>query len=100
MLERTFSFLGLCRSIGRGIWRRRKELTTKILKSPFFPILFIGEAVKTAVIAKVTVGVFLTPVVQALAITAAIVTFLWMVVVVVIREVVEEIDESTENNES
>jgi hypothetical protein len=34
--------------IGRGFRQRCGELTRKLTENPFFPLLFIGEAVKAA----------------------------------------------------
>lgn len=77
--------------------KKRKTLTKKLIKHPFFPLLFIGEVIKSAVIKFAVVGAFLTPSVLALAITAFVVTLIWIYAEVFFDEIDETIDDI--NNE-
>lgn len=72
----------------KGVYERRKELVTKILKNPFLPILFIGEAIKTGAIAMITTGTLFTPVVIGLTLLAIVVTAIW----VFAEEILDEVD--------
>jgi len=92
MLDRMKRTAGIFRSV----YQRRRELTTKLLQNPFFPILFIGEAVKTAVIAFATVGTFITPTVIMLTILAVVVTLLWLFAEVLLESASEYADKGKE----
>jgi len=94
----------------RSVYQRRRELTTKLLQNPFFPILFIGEVVKTAAIAYATVGTIITPAVQILAVLAICVTILWLFAEIILESASEyaesavetgseKIDEATNDND-
>lgn len=92
MFDRTKRAAGAFRSV----YQRRKELTAKLLQNPFFPILFIGEVVKTSVIAYATVGSFITPTVIVLAILAVVVTLLWLFAEVLLQNASEYADKGKE----
>lgn len=98
MLDRTKQRLVQTYSGCRSIVTRRKELTSKILKNPFFPILFIGEAVKTSVAAYAASGVFITTSVVYFTIAAIIVTALWLLAEVILDSASEYTSEVAETS--
>jgi hypothetical protein len=83
----------------RSIYKRRKELLTKIIQNPFFPILFIGEAVKTSVAAYAASGVFITSTVLYFAIAAILVTAIWLMAEVILDNASEYASEVAENGQ-
>lgn len=90
--NRAKQLYGGCRSV----FSRRKELTAKLVKNPFFPILFIGEAIKVSVIAYAQTGAFLTPVVLHLAAAAIVVTTLWLLAEVIMKEASEYVSDAAD----
>jgi len=99
MLERTAKRLGEAYSGCRSVITRRKELTSKVLKNPFFPILFIGEAVKTSVSAYAATGVFITTSVMYFTIAAIVVTLLWLLAEVLLDSASEYAAEVAETGQ-
>lgn len=99
MLDRTKQRLVQTYSGCRSIVTRRKELTSKILKNPFFPILFIGEAVKTSVAAYAASGVFITTSVVYFTIAAIIVTALWLLAEVILDNASEYASEVAQKSQ-
>lgn len=93
MLDRVRTTLHAC----KGVYQRRDQLFRKLIRHPFFPILFIGETIKTAVIVFAKTGVVLAPHVLALALAAAVVTLVWVFAEHLLDEVSEEIEEVTNN---
>ena len=79
-----------------SVINRRKELTSKLLKNPFFPILFIGEAIKTAAIAHAQTGTIFTETVWYLTVAALIVTSLWLIAEEVLDEASEYVESVTD----
>lgn len=92
MFDRTKRAAGVFQSV----YQRRRELTTKLLQNPFFPILFIGEAVKTSAIAYATAGTFITPAVILLTVLAVVVTLLWLFAEVLLESASEYTDKGKE----
>jgi len=99
MLDRTKQRLQEAYGGCRSIVTRRKELTSKILKNPFFPILFIGEAVKTSVAAYAASGVFITTSVMYFTIAAIVVTLLWLLAEVLLDSASEYTSEVAETSQ-
>lgn len=96
LLDRTKS------TLKRGIWgcksvySRWKELISKLLKNPLFPILFISEFVKVYTVKAANTSIigalFLTNV-QVLLLAAVISTIIWLFAEVALKEVKEYADE-------
>jgi hypothetical protein len=99
MLDRTKQHLRKTYNGCRSIVARRKELTSKILKNPLFPILFIGEAVKTCVAAYAASGVFITTSVVYFTVAAIIVTALWLLAEVILDNASEYASDMAEKSQ-
>lgn len=99
MLDRTKQHLRKTYNGCRSIVARRKELTSKILKNPLFPILFIGEAVKTCVAAYAASGVFITTSVVYFTIAAIVVTALWLLAEVILDNASEYASEVAQKSQ-
>jgi len=79
----------------KSVYSRWRELTSKMLKNPLFPILFISEFVKVYTVEAATksiVGALFLTNVQVLLLAAVISTIIWLFAEVVLKEVREYAD--------
>lgn len=92
MFDKTKLTIDTCKSA----YKRWRTLGTKLVRNPFFPLLFISEVVKVATLAVVQTGPFLTPTLTALTILAVISTVVWIFAEELLEEVTETIEEVTD----
>ena len=80
----------------RGVFRRRTELIKKIIRNPFFPLLFIAEFIKTAITFAVTTQSNELPIVLVMGMLAVGSTVMWMFAEHLLDEAQETYDEVTD----
>lgn len=96
MFDRTKLTIDTCKSV----YSRWRQLGKKLIRNPFFPLLFIGEVVKTATITYAQTGAVVTPTTTFLLVLAIITTTIWVFAEQLLDEATEtynEIDEMTDD---
>jgi cytochrome c biogenesis protein CcdA len=96
VFSRTKSSLWRVISGCKSVYKRWRELVSKLIKNPLFPVLFITEFVKVYTLEAVNTGIIsalLVTNVQVLLVAAIISTIVWLFAEVVLKEAKEYADE-------
>ena len=94
MFENTKKAVTSCKSV----YSRKNEIVKKLIRNPFFPLLFVGEVTKTTVITFASTGAIVTPVTIALLILAIVATVMWIFAEHLLDEAEETYNEVIDND--